>query len=97
MILAVPGDLGYDSPLLGLSLYSWSAISFGIIIAIAAIAFLFEQGFTEESPTPGYWLYILMSFFLLLILANGISTFLECGPFICKDNPVHYYLLDSIG
>ncbi|PJE12260.1 MULTISPECIES: hypothetical protein [Legionella] len=46
-----PGDLGYGSPLLGLSLYSWSAISFGIIIAIAAIAFLFEQGFTEESPT----------------------------------------------
>ncbi|WP_131764390.1 hypothetical protein [Legionella drozanskii] len=35
----------------GFSLYSWSAISFGIIIAIAAIAFLFEQGFTEESPT----------------------------------------------
>ncbi|KTD18619.1 inner (transmembrane) protein [Legionella lansingensis] len=92
-----PGDLGYGSPLLGLYLYTWSAIGFAIIIGLVAIGLLFERGFYEPSQPPGRWLYALMSFFLLLILANGISTFLECGPFICKDRPAHYYLFDTMG
>lgn len=90
-----PGDLGYGSPLLGLYLYTWSAIGFVIIIGLIAISLLFERGFFETSSAPGRWLYLLMSIFVLLILANGISTFLECGPFICKDNPLHYYMMDS--
>lgn len=92
-----PGDLGYGSPLLGLYLYTWSAIGFAIIIGLLAIGLLFEKGFYEPSLRPKWPLYLLMSLFLLLILANGISTFRECGPFICKDNPTHYLLFDSLG
>ncbi|WP_028389181.1 disulfide bond formation protein B [Legionella fairfieldensis] len=93
-----PGDLGYGSPLLGLYLYTWSAIGFGIIIGLIAVTLLIEDGFNRKKDIlPGRFLYLLMSFFLILILANGISTFMECGPYICKDNPVHYYLLDTIG
>ncbi|ARG98373.1 disulfide bond formation protein B [Legionella micdadei] len=92
-----PGDLGYGSPLLGIYLYTWAAIGFGIVIGLIAIALLLEREFTKKSPIPSYWHYLLICFFLILILANGISTFLECGPFICKDNPIHYYLLDSTG
>lgn len=92
-----PGDLGYASPLLGLSLYTRSAIGFIVIIGLIAIALLFDHSFTESNITSGQCLYLLMSFFLLLILANGISTFIECGFFICKGNPIHYYLLDTIG
>ncbi|MFW2572321.1 disulfide bond formation protein B [Legionella sp. 29fVS95] len=92
-----PGDLGYGSPLLGLYLYTWSAIGFVVIIGVIAIAQLFEQAFLEDNNAPpSRWLYLLMGFFLLLILANGISTFIECGPFVCKSNPQHYYLLDTM-
>lgn len=90
-----PGDLGYGSPLLGLYLYTWSAIGFVIIIGLIAIAQLFERGFYEDNSLPTRLLYLLMGIFLLLILANGISTFIECGPFICKSTPQHYYLFDT--
>ncbi len=90
-----PGDIGYGSPLLGLYLYTWSAIGFIIIIGLSAIALLFERGFYEPGQQPGRWSYFWASLFLLLILANGISTLLECGPLICKDNPVHYYFMDN--
>ncbi|KTD08297.1 disulfide bond formation protein B [Legionella jamestowniensis] len=92
-----PGDLGYGSPLLGLYLYTWSAIGFLVIIGLLAIGLLFERAFYEQNSRPGKFILFFASLFLLLILANGISTFLECGPFICKDNPVHYYFLDSVG
>lgn len=93
----LPGDLGYGLPLLGLYLYTWAAISFVIIIGMIAIGLLFERGFNEHNSSPKRWTYILPSVFLLLILMNGISTFLECGFSVCKDNPVHYHFLDSIG
>lgn len=92
-----PGDVGYGSPLLGLFLYTWSAIGFVIIIGVVALALMFEQGFSESNAKLSRWHILLMGFFLFLILANGISTFIECGAFICKDNPIHYYLLDPIG
>lgn len=92
-----PGDLGYGSPLLGLFLYTWATIGFAIIMGLIAIALMLEDGFTETKTGNNRGLNLLMSGFLILILANGISTFLVCGAFICKDNPIHYYLLDSIG
>ena len=92
-----PGDLGYGSPLLGLYLYTWSAIGFGLIIGFIAISLLLKFSFKERYFLPKQGLYWLMIFFLFLILANGISTFMECGFLICKDNPIHYYSLDSIG
>ncbi|WP_019215988.1 disulfide bond formation protein B [Legionella tunisiensis] len=97
-IHVAPGDLGYGSPLLGLYLYTWSAIGFVVIIGVIAIAQLFERGFYKDNPPPSSsrWLNLLMSIFLLLILANGISTFIECGFFICKSTPQHYYLLDTM-
>ena len=92
-----PGDVGYGSPLLGMYFYTWAAISFVIIIGLIAIALIFEQGFTENKIISNRWFNLVMTCFLILILANGISTFLECGAFVCKGNPIHYYLLDSIG
>ncbi|WED43336.1 disulfide bond formation protein B [Legionella cardiaca] len=97
LLHATPGDLGYGTPILGLYLYTWSAIGFVIIMGVMAIALLFERGFHEQSSQPGRLSYLLASVFLLLILANGISTFLECGLSICKGNPVRYDFLDSIG
>ena len=96
-IHTTPGDLGYGSPLLGLHLYKWSAIIFIFIIVGIASAFLLENGFVV-SPLPLSRLFFIpMFFFLLLIIANGISTFLECGASNCRDNPLSYYLLETTG
>ncbi|KTD21035.1 disulfide bond formation protein B [Legionella londiniensis] len=89
-----PGDPGYGPLFFNLHLYTWSAIIFFIIIGLAAIGLLLEKGFGPKAsfnfPTLS-----LTVFFLLLILANGISTLLECGFLICPSNPVRYFLFDS--
>jgi disulfide bond formation protein DsbB len=88
---AGPNDPGYGSPFLGLYFYTWSALIFLLIIGFIAVALTMEQGLDEQYKTSNKGLLVLMGFFLFLILANGISTFLECGPYICPDNPTTYY------
>lgn len=78
-----PGDPGFGHLLLGFHLYIWCAITFIIIIGLAAIAMLLERGFTEKQQTPGRKTMALMGLFLVLILANGISTLIECGVLDC--------------
>ncbi|RUR18082.1 disulfide bond formation protein B [Legionella sp. km535] len=86
-----PGTPGYGDPFLGLYFYTWSAIIFLFIIGFIAIALLFEQGFDAQFKTSNKGMIALMYLFLILILANGISTFIECGPYVCPDNPTVYY------
>jgi len=88
-----PGDPGYGHNLLGIPMYVWSAIIFMTIIGCIAIAMLFEPGFTEKQQRIGRKSIALMSIFLILILANGISTLIECGTSVCPGNPLGYRLL----
>ena len=91
----MPNDPGYGSVLFGLHFYVWSAIAFCLIIGLIAIGLLFEAGFTDMPKKLGLGKVALMIFFLFLILANGISTLIECGLSVCPDNPVNYKLLSS--
>jgi hypothetical protein len=86
-----PGNPGYGDPFLGFYFYTWSAIIFIFIMGFIAIALLLSQGLDPQFKTSNKWIIALMCVFLLLILANGISTFLECGPHICPDDPIAYY------
>ncbi|AHE67960.1 disulfide bond formation protein B [Legionella oakridgensis] len=90
-----PGDPGYGPLLFNLHLYTWSAVGFFIILGLIAIAMLLEHGFSDTLIPLGKPTLLLMGGFLILILANGISTFIECGVLICPDNPEHYNLLMS--
>ena len=90
-----PNDPGYGHLVFGLHMYIWSAIAFTIILGLTAIGMLFESGFTEKQIEPGRGKFALMIIFLLLILANGISTFIECGVLICPDNPIRYNLFGA--
>ncbi len=91
-----PGDPGYGQLLLGFHMYIWSAIAFTIILLLIATALLFEQGFIDGRPERRRGKFALMIFFFILILANGISTLIECGTLICPDNPIRYELLETI-
>ncbi len=86
---------GYGLPVLGHYLYTWAAIGFAIIIILIATALILEQGINIEYKVQKKWGKALIGLFLFLILANGISTFLECGPFACPGDPTEYYLLHS--
>lgn len=91
--LLIPNDPGYGMQFWGLHLYIWAAIGYTIILLCIAIGLLFDKGFMPEYKMQSKWLTGLMCLFLILILANGISTFIECGPYECPDNPYNYYLL----
>ncbi len=88
-----PGDPGYGHLLFGFDLYIWSVTAFTIVIVLIAIAMLFEHGFTQSQQKPGRTIRAIIILFLVLILANLISTFVECGISACPDNPVGYTLL----
>ena len=91
-----PGDPGYGPLLLKLHLYNWSAVAFFIILGFIAIALMLEYGFVRNPQPVGRSIKALMLFFLLVILANAISTLMECGLSICPANPVKYdFTLDS--
>ena len=86
-----PGDMGYGSLILGHHLYTWAAIVFAVIIMFIALALIFDQGFHVEYKIQHPWFKVFIALFLFLILANGVSTFILCGPFPCPGNPTQYY------
>lgn len=90
-----PNDPGFGNTLLGLHFYTWAAIAFVLISLFIAVALILEAGLNPEYKTDNKWLIALMCFFLLLILANGVSTFIQCGPYRCPDMPTSYYLLNN--
>lgn len=86
-----PGDPGYGFPVLGHYLYTWSAIGFIIILILIAVALLLDRGVNIEYKIQHQGCKIIVAIFLLLILVNGISTFMECGPYTCPADPTAYY------
>ena len=88
----LPGNPpGYGIAFFGQFLYTWSAISFILIMVLIAVALIFDRGLNSSYKIQHSGLKILIALFLFLILANGISTFMICGPYICPDSPINYY------
>lgn len=90
----LPNDPGYGQPLLGLHLYTWSAIGFAVIIVCIGFALIFDKGFSKN-PRRGKLSLLAAGLFLLLILLNAIGSFLECGFGQCPDNPTRYLYLHN--
>lgn len=86
-----PNNPNYGHLFLGLNFFTWSMIAFGTILGFNGIALLLERGFNNHQENLGWSIKTLLYIFLILILANGISTFIQCGFSICPDNPVRYY------
>jgi disulfide bond formation protein DsbB len=82
-------DKGYGEPVFGLYLYAWAAIGFMVATSLCGIALLFNK--PSHCLPPGKFKMTLIGFFSLLILANAISVFIECGPWVCPANPENYY------
>jgi len=92
----VPSTGAYGEPLLGLHFYSWAALLFGLIIVGTAVLLLFDGGFSrphdrpgDQSAGPGRLGLLALVLFTLMVLANILSTALECGLGLCPDNPTN--------
>ncbi|MCL9780114.1 disulfide bond formation protein B [Vibrio sp. S4M6] len=94
----IPGTPGYGSPILGMHYYTWAFVLFvATIFAVSILLILWREEWnkdgTFEMTTFGRFACLLA---MCVVALNVISTFVECGPFQCPDNPVSYWLLDNM-
>ncbi|MCC4622492.1 disulfide bond formation protein B [Xanthomonas cassavae CFBP 4642] len=92
----MPGDAGYGSTFLALHFYTWALLA--SVFAAEAIAVMMMLGpkdrpATEDASSVSLWGGITKVLFCLVIVANLVSTVLECGGGQCADNPTFYQLL----
>lgn len=86
-----PGTGSYGAPLLGLHLYTWSFLLFAAVVLGTAVLLLLPQ---SPSPLPTVPLRLqhgLAWAAIGLTALNAVTTFLQCGPLECPDNPVQYW------
>lgn len=90
----VPGTGAYGSAVLGLHFYTWAFVLFGLtILATAVLLVLQPTSSTSHSRTA--WASIAAWAAIAVTAANAVTTFIECGPIECPDNPVSYWLLQT--
>ena len=93
-----PGDPGYGDTFLGMHYYTWSFIVFALVILGTAIIAAYStqyqrQGFIRFADQNALAkTAIVVS--LLVIGANVLTTFAECGPIQCVPDPEAYWLFN---
>jgi disulfide bond formation protein DsbB len=93
----VPGTGAYGSAVLGYHFYTWALVGFVVMIAFAGVMLFIEAQFVEgvQEVRPSAGAQALGWLFVLVVLANAVSTLLECGFGPCPDNPTEYELLQK--
>ena len=94
----VPGSGSYGSAILDLHFYTWAFLLFvATILATATLLLLHvgELGATQSTP-PAPFLSLVAVAAIIVTAANAVTTFIECGPIECPDNPVSYWLLNVL-
>jgi disulfide bond formation protein DsbB len=90
----VPGTGAYGSPILGLHFYTWSFMIFSASILAVAILLLFSSAANvEEKAALGKMQRVICWIAVAVTALNAIAVFLECGPYVCPENPASYLLL----
>lgn len=82
-----PGDKGFGKTLLELHFYTWGFVGYiGLLAGFAILLMLPNRDVRSRS----FFANSLIIVFILLVLANLVSTLLECGIGPCADDPVKY-------
>jgi hypothetical protein len=93
-----PNDPGYGSSFFGIHFYTWSLLSsfiFIILIAILPLINFTINMFQKEIYFSNSLIKLIKVSFIIIILINIISTYLECGFTQCPDNPINYLELQK--
>ncbi|MGF1742247.1 disulfide bond formation protein B [Vibrio profundum] len=95
----VPGVPGYGSAVLGMHYYTWAFVLFGA--TVLGVAVLLMMWNNEWNKNDSYDMSTFGRFACLLAISvvalNLLSTFVECGPYQCPDNPISYWLINLMG
>lgn len=88
----VPGTGSYGGSILGLHLYSWSFLLSILIIVVTAIMSGIDGQYQERMKhliliPANTWVRVLFFIIMLLLLANIVFTYMECGLYPCPYNP----------
>lgn len=89
----VPGTGFYGPPVWGMHLYTW-AFLFAVAIVLGCALMLFgDRQFSQVQPVSGRLKglpLIAVLLFLVLTVANVLSTVALCGTDMCPEDPVDY-------
>lgn len=91
-----PSDPGYSNTVWGFHLYTWSFITFVCIMLGIALLLCFNPKNYNERPLSTRTAGLVSIAFLLIVVANLLSTLLECGLTQCPDDPTSYLWLDEL-
>lgn len=89
-----PGDPGYGSAILGYHYYTWALVCFAAAIVLIALVLLFDRQFEGAGSPPPLTLFEKAAVWLVIGItaANAVAVFVECGPSVCPDDPVTYWM-----
>lgn len=92
-----PGDPGYGSAILGLHYYSWAFLCFAAAIVLIALVLLFDRQFEGIKSPPHLTPFEKTAVWLVIgvTVANVVGVFVECGPNVCPDDPVSYWMFQG--
>lgn len=97
LLHVAPGTGAYGSPFLGLHFYSWAFVLFAaIVLAVAGLLLLQRSDDVGLAMPAGALPRLAIAGAIFLTLANAVTTFVQCGPIECEDNPVRYWLADQL-
>jgi disulfide bond formation protein DsbB len=94
----VPGTGSYGNAVFGLHLYTWAFIAFVLMIVGSAIMLFADRQFSRAEPMSSRLKPLPVTAivtFLLLALANVVSTVLICGAGFCPENPGGYLIFND--
>jgi len=96
----VPASDVYGPPLFGLHFYVWAFIAFFIILFALSVISSFKAQYVKYTAFVPFKQQNTLCRFALAITVgvvslNVLSTFAECGPLACPDNPTGYWLFSS--
>ncbi|WWO98732.1 MAG: disulfide bond formation protein B [Candidatus Dasytiphilus stammeri] len=89
----LPEDVGYGSTLFNLHFYTLALLSSLLTMVVIAILLILKDDKENCFHHLTKWEKINIIIFCILIAANLLSTFIECGIGDCDSNPTSYHLL----
>lgn len=94
----VPATPPYGEDFFGMHFYTWAFVSFVSIILLTSLLLLIPNQYSDNEAFIAFthqplWVRLIVTTGLLVILVNMGSALIECGFWVCDDNPESYKLL----
>ncbi|MFK0570775.1 disulfide bond formation protein B [Endozoicomonas sp.] len=94
----IPGTLSYGEDFFGMHFYTWAFVSFVSIILLTSLLLLVPNQYPEHESFIAFirqplWVRLIVAAGLLVIMVNMGAALIECGFWVCDDNPESYKLL----